>query len=35
MADYNINYLKREKNPGRGIIKSDGINFFIDVDPWC
>lgn len=35
MADYNINYLKREKNPGRGIMKSDGMNFFSDVDPWC
>lgn len=35
MTDYNINYLKREKNPRSGIIKSDGMNFFIDVDPRC
>lgn len=36
MTDYNINYLKRgKKNPRSGIIKSDGMNFFIDVDPRC
>lgn len=35
MIDYIINYVKRAKNPRSGIIKSNGKNFFTDVDPQC